>query len=342
VKRRAASALAAVGLVSMLGQVALLRELAVASFGIELVFLAGTACWLAAGAAGALVRPRQDPWQAVGLGLLALGLILPGEIAFLRGARILFGGVPGAYLPLGQQLATAALGLMPAGALLGWLFRSGARAMAGSGGSLAAAYGWESTGGAIGCALATASFAARVSNLALAVAGGALAAAAGAVFLRGRRRFALLFVAVPVALLAAAPALDRWMTGWNHPGLTYAEDTPYGRIALVEAQGQLVVFENDALAWDSEGTEAEPLVHPAALEVAPGARVLVLEGGLYGVAAEVLKHRPSRLDVVEMNGAMARALTPRLPAGGRAALRLAYEQAVTETPAAPDGPGGTS
>ncbi len=40
---RAASALAAIGLVSMLGQVALLRELAVASFGIELVFLAGTA-----------------------------------------------------------------------------------------------------------------------------------------------------------------------------------------------------------------------------------------------------------------------------------------------------------
>jgi len=320
VKWRARSALVAVGLVSMLGQVVLLRELAVASFGIELVFLAGTACWLGAGAAGALVPPRPGLWPALRVGLLALALLLPGEVAFLRAARSLFGDVPGAYLPLGRQLATAALGLMPAGALLGWLFRSGARAMAASGGSLAAAYGWESLGGALGCAAATASFAAGVSNLALAMGGGTVAAASAAALVRERRGAALAFSAALLALLAAAPALDRRMTGWSHPMLSHAEDTPYGRIALVEASGQLTVFENDALAWESEGTEAEGLVHPAALQARPAPRVLVLQGGLYGIALEVLKHRPSRADVVEINGAMARALVPRLPPAARAAL----------------------
>jgi spermidine synthase len=321
VRSRSASALIGVGLLSMLGQVALLRELAVASYGVELVYLAGTACWLAAGAAGALAPPRGDPWPDLGLGFLALAVLLPGEVTFLRGARTLLGEVPGAYLPLGQQLLTAALGLMPAGALLGRLFRGGARAMAGAGGSLAASYGWESLGGALGCVAATASFGAGLSNLALTLSGGAAAAAAGAAFLRGRRRSAALALAgALLLLLALAGPLDRRTSSWNHPLLALVRDTPYGRIALVEAQGQLAVFENDALAWDSEGTDAEALVHPAALQARPAPRVLVLEGGLYGIAAEVLKHRPSRVDVVEMNGAMVRALLPRLPLAGRAAL----------------------
>jgi spermidine synthase len=323
VNRRPAAALAAAGLVSMLGQVALLRELAVASFGIELVFLAGTACWLAAGAAGALVPPPRAPWTGVRAGLAALALVLPLELAFLRGARVIFGGVPGAYLPLGQELATAALGLMPAGALLGWLFRCGARAMAGAGRSLSAAYAWESLGGALGCAAATASFTVGASNLSLTLAGG-LAAAAAAAALGPVRRLPTALAAAALCALAtlasAAPAVDRWTTGWSHPGLALVRDTPYGRVAAAFAQGQLTVFEDDALAWDSEGTEAEALVHPAALQVAPGARVLILEGGLYGVAAEALKHRPARLDVVALDGARVQALAPHLPPEGRAAL----------------------
>lgn len=319
-KRRAATALVAVGLVSMVGQVVLLRELAVASFGIELVFVAGTALWLAAGAAGALLPAGGDPWRALARGLLALAVLLPCEVAFLRGARILFGGVPGAYLPLGRELATAALGLVPTGVLLGALFRSGARAMAGSGGTLAAAYGWESLGGALGCAASTAAFPAGASSWALALAGAAAGAGAAAVLRRDRRPAALLVTAALAVIALAAPALDRWTTGWSHPSLALARDTPYGRIALVEAEGELTVFENDALAWSSGGTEAEGLVHPAALQVGAGARVLVLEGGLYGVAAEVRKHRPARVDLVLLNGALARALGPRLPAEARAAL----------------------
>jgi len=304
----------------MLGQVALLRELAVASFGIELVFLAGTAAWLLAGAAGALAPPGHDPLGRSRVLFLAAAAVLPAEAAFLRGARLIFGGVPGAYLPLWQELATVALGLMPAGAVLGWLFRCGARAMASQAGSLVAAYGWESLGGAAGCATATASLAAGTSNLTLVLVAALSAALAGAVASRPGRPVALALVAALLMALAVAPALDLHMTGWTHPSLALSEDTPYGRIVLTEAQGQLTVFENDALTWESEGTEAEALVHPAALEVGPGARVLVLEGGLHGIAEELLKHRPARLDLVELNEAMARALLPRLPQSGRAAL----------------------
>src|SRR5512139_1530098 len=128
--------LAAVGFLSMVGQVALLRELAVASFGVELIYLLGLGLWLASGALGAVAgRARvPEPSRAIDRAFLLLALLVPAGIAFLRGARVLFGGVPGAYLPLGQQVAAAALGLSPVGALLGWLFRRTAQRATGEGG----------------------------------------------------------------------------------------------------------------------------------------------------------------------------------------------------------------
>lgn len=319
-KRSAAASLAGVGLLSMLGQVALLRELAVASFGVELVFLAGTALWLAAGAAGALVRvgPAR-PAAAVAAGFAALGPLLLAEAAFLRGARVVLGDVPGAYLPLGQQAVTAAVGVVPAGAVLGWLFRRAATALAAEGGSLAAAYAWESLGGALGSVAATLALRAGLSNLAL-LAGAALASALAAARHRPARRWALALAASLAAVLPASPALDRRTTAWNHPALVHVADTPYGRVAIEERQGQVAVFEDDALVHDSEGTEAEALAHAAALQVPEGARALVLEGAATGLVREVLRHRPARVVAVERDEALARALWPRLPRADRDAL----------------------
>ena len=334
-KRSAAATLLAVGFLAMTGQVALLRELAVASFGVELLFLAGTALWLLAGAAGALAGARKAPMggAAIAAGFAALALLLLPEAAFLRGARTLFGGVPGAYLPLGQQVATAAIGLMPAGAVLGWLFRIGAGELAGAGGSLAAAYAWESLGGGLGSVAATCALWLGVSNLGLLAAcsaGSALVAARHT----GARWWAVTLAAALVALLPFAPALDRRTTAWNHPQLAHVADTPYGRVAIVETQGQVVVFENDALSYDSEGTEPESLVHAAALEVRQPARVLVLEGAATGLVREVLKHRPSRVVAVEMNEAEYRALRPRLPGAERAALAASEVELRFEDPRA--------
>jgi spermidine synthase len=322
VRRAAAASLVGVGLLSMVGQVALLRELAVASFGVELLFLAGTAVWLAAGAAGAVLggaRGRGPGGAGVAGGFAALAVLLVAEVAFLRGARTLLGGVPGAYLPLAQQLATAIVGLAPAGAILGALFRRAADAYGRAGGSLAAAYAWESLGGVAGSVAATGALRAGLPNLALVVAAGAAAALAAA-RPRAARPWALGLAALLVALLPATPALDRRSTAWNHPLLADVADTPHGRLVVVETQGQVVVLENDALVWDSEGTEAEPLVHAACLQVPPGARVLVLGGAATGLVREVLRHRPSRVVAVEGNGPAWRRLWPRLPAAERAAL----------------------
>ena len=117
-----------IGLISILGQVVLLRELNVASFGVELVYILALGFWLAATALGALScrssrAPRPD---LLTIPLLLFAALLPLAVAFARGSRVLAGGVPGAYLPFGEQIITIGITLLPAGFLTGWLFRRAA------------------------------------------------------------------------------------------------------------------------------------------------------------------------------------------------------------------------
>ncbi len=316
-----AGILFAVGFLAMLGQVVLLRELAVASFGVELVYLLGVSVWLAAGAGGALLgrRPAPAPASRLCAAFLLVAVLVPAEIAFLRGARVVFGGVPGAFLPLGRQAAAAAIGLVPAGAALGLLFLLAARDSIARGGSLAGAYAWESAGGAAGSVAATLALHFGVSNLALGAAcgvwGAGVAAASGT-----SKRWSAPLLALAVLFLAASGPVDRIMTSWNHPDLVETADTPYGRVTITRAQGQVTLFENDAVAFESEGTEAEEIVHLSALQAPAAPRVLAIGGGAAGIAAEVLKHAPARVDYVEANRGMYDVLVPRLAPQARRAL----------------------
>jgi len=102
------------------------------------------------------------------------------------------------------------------------------------------------------------------------------------------------------------------MTAWNHPHLGATRDSPYSRVTVTEAGGQISVFENDALSFESEGIEAEEFAHLAALHHPSPRSVLVLGGGVEGLVREVLQHRPASVDVVELNGILIEMVSPRL------------------------------
>jgi hypothetical protein len=103
-----------IGLISIAGQVVLLRELNVASFGVELVYILAMGFWLLATALGALAgRSSRTPRAgSLSIPLLLFASLLPMAVAFTRGSRILMGGVPGAYLTPGQQFITIAAALL--------------------------------------------------------------------------------------------------------------------------------------------------------------------------------------------------------------------------------------
>jgi len=303
-----------------------LRELAVAFYGSELVYLLGLAFLLAGTAAGTLAGrawPARDGHPPARL-FFVFAALLPATVALARALHRLLGGTPGAFLAFPALLAGMALVLLPISALGGLLFQRAAAAAVAAGGRLAGAYAVESAGALGGGAATTLAVAAGVSNLATGLWASLLASAAAALPApRGGRRHrlgALAGATLALTALAAAARLDHATTAWNHPGLVATVDTPYGRGTLTRAQGQLAVFQNGALAWESEGVGAEELVHVAALAVARPRRMLLLGGSVEGLVAEALRHGPERIDLVELDGRLLDAVLPHLPAASRAAL----------------------
>lgn len=317
--------LALIGAISLLGQAVVLREVAVAFYGNELIYALALGGWLLGSAAGAAYGPRrQAPSDESVRGLLAaFAVTLIAAVALARGTRILLGGMPGAYLPFGRQMLGLACCVLPPSVVAGSLFQRAAKISALRGGSFAAAYAWESAGSLAGGAAASLLLAAGVRNLAAGVLCAIAAVAAAGVPARRREGWSIASATVALVLLGAlakSTALDRWMTAWNHPSLVETRDTPYGRLTITEESGQTAVYQNDALAYESEGTDAEELVHVAAVQRERPKTVLVLGGALPGLLPEALLHDPDSVVDLELDRDVLDVVAAVAPSSVRGAL----------------------
>ena len=311
-----------IGFISIFGQVAILRELNVAYYGVELIYILAIGLWMFWSALGAAAGRRTHVPSPSRLGWLFIGfgLLLISQVAFIRGIRILFGGIPGTYLPFGSQMVAMAVALLPIGGALGLAFQWAAKIYVSSGRrTLALAYGVESLGGILSAVL----MALGISNLTALVF--CAMVSAGTALLpvdKKAHRWMTLSAAVVMALLLAGlftvNRLDRQMTAWNHPDVIESRDSPYSRITLVGREGQLVVFENDILSFETEGTAAEEFAHLSALNHAGPKSVLVSGGGVEGLIHEVLKHGAVSIDYVEINPDLLKMAQRHLPEAFRA------------------------
>jgi spermidine synthase len=319
-------ALLATGGASIVGQLVLLRELSVAFFGVELAYLLGLGIWLLGSGAGAALaaRRRRVSLPSLAAPFVLFAFLLLSDLAFLRGARRLMGAMSGAYLSPAGGLTTVLVGLVPLALISGVLFARAVRWAVAGGRTFAWAYAAESAGGLVGGLGATWALAAGANAVALAlVAALVVLAAAGAALLSERRVWRLAVGAcglvVAVALLRAS-ALDERLTRWNHEALVESRDSPYARYTVTRRAGQVVFFVNDALAFESEGVDAETFVDPVLLAHARPERVAVLGLGSGDLVREVLRHDPTAVDVVELDAVALELARRYLPSERTAAL----------------------
>jgi spermidine synthase len=313
------------GFVSILGQVVLLRETSVALFGVELFYVLAMGSWLLWTAVGASVGRHTRPGVLLSVPFLfaASGLSLPCGLLLARAVRTLLGAVPGAYLPLWQQILAAVVPLVPSGVLSGLLFRTTASEYMERGNTLASAYAIESAGGLAGGLVSTLALAAGLSNLQTAlvcsvVSFSAMTVGPGSTADRTHyRRYAgLALMAISLGTLPYSSIVDRRTTAWNHTGeVLEVVDGPYGRLTVTALEGQVSLFENDALTFASERTSAEEFVHLALLQLAEPRKVLILGSVAEGTVQAALEHRPSRIDVVELNPLLPELILRHLPGG---------------------------
>ncbi len=326
-----------VGFVSILGQVVVLRELNVAFYGIELIYILSLAVWLLGTAIGAAVGRRSDAPQERSINSLFIitSAALAADIVVIRGIRIMGRGVPGGYLPFETQMSGLVLAIMPLSFLTGLLFRWTAQRFLSEGRTLAEAYSLESAGGVLGGLLSTLLLIWGVQNLAagLLCCACSLAVVSFYSWKAGRLPQKILPVAglsIVLLLTAFSPPLDRWMTSWNHPYLIDSRDTPYGRVTLTASEEQVSVFENDALSYETETTAAEEFVQLSMLQSENPQKVLVLGGGFAGIVFELLKLPVKEVDYVEISEATVDLLRNHLPPGlasslSDARVRITYD-----------------
>ena len=135
------------------------------------------------------------------------------------------------------------------------------------------------------------------------------------------RRLAAVLSLLLIPLFFLSGPIDRRTCAWNHPGLLAVQDTPYGRMAVTKLSGQISVFENDVLLFETQGKEAETFSHlPALQHLGPTIRKMLILGGLDGTIQELVKYRPERIDWVELNRTGVDLVLPFLPAEMRQPL----------------------
>ncbi|MCL5266526.1 MAG: hypothetical protein M1469_00285 [Bacteroidetes bacterium] len=330
--------LVTIGFISILGQVVVLRELNVAFYGIELIYILAIGFWLFGTAIGAAVGRRSSvpAEKHIDVLLLVTVAVLIIDVGFIRGVRNIFGVVVGGYLPFIKQIIGLAIALLPLSIMSGLLFQWCAKRFVSESQSLAKAYAIESAGGVLGGLSSTLFFSFGLQNFSAALI--CTGAAVGIVTLAATRaerlsgdlkdsrtepqetpRHGVLKILsmggliCVVILLAASPYIDRWMTSWNHTGLVETRDTPYSRVTVTTQEGQVCVFEDDALAYETQSISAEEFVQLSTLQLDKPKRVLLLGGGFEGIILELLKLPVKKIEYIEINRKIIETVRRHLP-----------------------------
>jgi spermidine synthase len=328
-------ALAALGFTATIAQVVLMREWVATFYGNELLCGLVLAAWLAWTAVGAWGLPPLCPPRRRGggqggyaVGLALAGVLFPAQIALARGARTLLGVTPGALVEFGPMVGAVALVLAPLCLLAGFLFALGARLTSEQGGAASQAYVWESAGAVAGGALFSLILIHRLDpfQTALLVNAVNLTVAVGLLLPRPcapRSRFlllALLFIALASAAFPLGSRLHTATLHWQWPDLAFAADSPYGRLTVQARDGQRAFFENGLLAFETQGTFPEEVVHFPLLIHPDPQEVLLIGGGVAGDVREILKHPVTGVTYVELDPLLIEAAQVYLPPEDAAVL----------------------
>lgn len=329
--------LAAAGLLSMLAQVVILRELVAALFGVELLYVVALGAWLGGTALGSVTgRCAPDHPGVIAAAFAAAGALTLGELALIRTAGVMIGAVPGAYLPFPIQIIGILAATLPTSFLFGFVFPPLVRRAAAGGRPVSLAYAWECAGAATGGVAVTAMFWAGLSTMQAAIltlAAAGVAAVLTAVRSIGARVACTVLIACAAAFgtSAKAGAWNESLLRWQYPALAAVEDTPYARVVVTRAGSQLAVFANGAFAFDTESTSAEAFADLAALQHRRPLRALVIGGGAEGVPAALAAHGLNTIDNVEVDqraDALVGHMTGQAPASLRSEppVRVIYDE----------------
>jgi spermidine synthase len=315
----------AVGLGSLWVQVVLVRRLLAALAGNELTIGLAFAGWMVWTGLGSWLLARRSasvrsPGNALALCLAAVSaLIVPSVLATAR-IKSWIGVGPGELAGLPEQLLAAAAVTAPSGALLGWSFSLAARLQRDADTAVGRAYRYEALGAAAAGTLLSIWLSGRADPVLPGAAAAAVLAALALVLHRRREAGGRVARAAAGAATAAAllmivdlglglrPLHQAYQKlYWSGRDVVESFDSRYGYLAMVRTGTELTLFADGApLTTFPDPARDEVLIHlPLAMSLGRE-RVLIIGGGLKGVAEAAAAHGVETLDHLQLDpGALA-------------------------------------
>ncbi|MDD4052359.1 MAG: hypothetical protein PHR28_10750, partial [candidate division Zixibacteria bacterium] len=238
------------GLLSVGGQVLLLRELVSSLNGDELFIGTALFGWLIAVAVGAFIGGRTSRSSAKTLFVIG-AIAIPIMIALVRLSPLAFTRVPGEIVPFIKAVLLSIVAMAPVGVISGWLFSAIVRHGEQSSEAIIIVYLFEGIGAFIAGVVITIFSSGLLSTLTIAaVIGLVVIVAAIWPSRRTGNIIAVVTGAVAVALcLSFIPRCDRWLDTAKYAPYQMLEsfDTPYGRQALISRDSSVVLLTDNAI-----------------------------------------------------------------------------------------------
>jgi spermidine synthase len=298
----------ALGFSCVMTQLALMRELLAAFSGNEMVLgvvlglwllLMGMGAWLG----GLSARLPHSPVALAAL-LVATAILPPIQIFLARALRnVVF--VHGAAVGVIETLGASFVLLLPYCLAAGCALSLGCAILSRNQGALGTGRGYvaDSAGSLAGGLLFSLVLVRSWDHIAILVCPALLSLAAAVVL---HRKLCLPAGGLALALLAAVVFLDPdgLSTRLQYPRQRLVEraNSPYGKLLLVQSEGQLDFIENGVpLISTRDDARLEETVHYALAQRPDARRVLLVSGGISGTAREILKYPVSRVDYVELD-----------------------------------------
>jgi spermidine synthase len=108
-----------------------------------------------------------------------------------------------------------------------------------------------------------------------------------------------------IGILAAGP-LDLSTLSLRFPGqeLIVHKNTPFAQLTISKTGGQMNVLQDAIPLYSTGDLDMESVAHLPLCQVEQGANVLLIAGGVFGTIKEIAKHKPKRVDYVELDPAI--------------------------------------
>ncbi|MBW2036281.1 MAG: hypothetical protein JRI41_02200 [Deltaproteobacteria bacterium] len=106
--------------------------------------------------------------------------------------------------------------------------------------------------------------------------------------------------------IGSACSLNLRTLSWRFPGqhVILHKNTPFAQLTISRNGKQLNVLQDAIPLYSTGNLDMETIAHLPLCQVSEGANVLLIAGGVFGTIDEIAKHKPRRIDYIELDPAI--------------------------------------